>query len=355
MKKKESCKTPCFIKLALAFLIMSIVIVPSIDLSSALSSPTVTLDPPSFIAHQVNEVFQVDIKISNVEHLWGYTLNLTWNPEFITLAENPVDGGFLSQHFTNTFLVDPPGKTTGTGVSMPLDTCGITDVIFGLATDYVDGDGILSTVKFKVLKPCSNTEIRISGMFLISGVKEGYSVPGAPGDETYDYLTPTTTSISTTISLPSADGAPIASAGKNQTVTQGTLVILNASQSFSSSDNPTYTWTFTDRTVQTLDGIIANYTFNNVGVYNIALTVEDSYGTDTANTTVTVKAAPPSSAPDNTGNPDPSGSSDATSTPQSTSNQVSSGLGLPPTVLGILVTVTVFVIVGSVFWLRKNG
>jgi PKD repeat protein len=71
-------------------------------------------------------------------------------------------------------------------------------------------------------------------------------------------------------------------------VYKGTTVLFNGTQSSSEGDNTTYTWAFLDGTQQTLTGATAYYTFNNPGVFNVTLTVQDSIGIGTAQTVVTV-------------------------------------------------------------------
>jgi hypothetical protein len=71
---------------------------------------------------------------------------------------------------------------------------------------------------------------------------------------------------------------PVARAGGDQTVNEGTLVTLDAS---GSSDNDViagYTWTFTDATPRTLTGEKPTYTFETPGAYNVTLTVFDAGG-----------------------------------------------------------------------------
>jgi PKD repeat protein len=88
---------------------------------------------------------------------------------------------------------------------------------------------------------------------------------------------------------------PIALAGSNQTVNEGTLVHFNGS---SSSDNlgiVSYVWTFTDGTTKTLNGISPTYTFHVSGNYLVTLNVTDAAGnwnTDTVTITV-LDATPP--------------------------------------------------------------
>ncbi len=72
--------------------------------------------------------------------------------------------------------------------------------------------------------------------------------------------------------------APTANAGIDRTVPMGTNVVFNASASTDNYGIANYTWTLTDNGVQTLYGIVMDYTFATVGVYDVTLTVTDHAG-----------------------------------------------------------------------------
>ena len=83
---------------------------------------------------------------------------------------------------------------------------------------------------------------------------------------------------------------PVANAGPNRTVDEGTQVTLNASASTDNIGIANYTWTFQDGTKDTiLYGIAPTHTFTVPGVYVVTLTVTDMAGnrdTDTLHVTV---------------------------------------------------------------------
>jgi len=76
---------------------------------------------------------------------------------------------------------------------------------------------------------------------------------------------------------------PVADAGPDQLILNGTNVTFDGSKS---SDNldivdygiVDYTWTFTDNTSQVLTGVEANYTFRNIGNFSVTLNVSDHSG-----------------------------------------------------------------------------
>jgi hypothetical protein len=83
----------------------------------------------------------------------------------------------------------------------------------------------------------------------------------------------------------------IANAGENQTAEAGTKIILNGSFSTDVSRITGYEWTFEHSNIlRTLSGMIVNFTFDKIGIYQVELTVTDIEGkTATDFTTVTIK------------------------------------------------------------------
>ncbi|MCW4025002.1 MAG: PKD domain-containing protein [Candidatus Bathyarchaeota archaeon] len=318
-----------FIACLLILSALSIFLAVNIEPVNAQNAPTLTFDPAEYTAEQLNEEFTVAIEISSVEHLWGWDANVTWDPECLSLVGIPQEGSFFSdQDITTIYGVLPAEDSVG----YPPGKCTIADAVLGSLTTFASGSGTLATLTFKVIKPCSDSPLKLEGIRLI------YE---RTANNEMEYITPSSTSFTAKISLEATAGPPIASAGDNKTVVQGTPVILNASRTVSVGNDTTYTWTFTDGTAQTLTGMIATYTFNNTGTYDILLTVQDSYGTDDASVTIKVKK-------DTTASPTPSDSS-----PSSTPVVIDITKNLPVTILGIIVAVTIIVVAGSVFWLRK--
>jgi PKD repeat protein len=86
---------------------------------------------------------------------------------------------------------------------------------------------------------------------------------------------------------------PVADAGPDQTVAVGTEVILDGSNSTDNDEVVSWVWTFEDDGDDvTLDGETADYTFENVGVYVVTLTVEDDAGNSDEDT-VTIRVSSP--------------------------------------------------------------
>jgi len=89
---------------------------------------------------------------------------------------------------------------------------------------------------------------------------------------------------------------PVAQAGADQTVPQGSLVTLDGRASTDDVGIERYVWTFTDGTPQSLSGAVVTYRFLNLGDFLITLTVRDYVGneaTDTLWVNVTRDTVPP--------------------------------------------------------------
>jgi len=71
---------------------------------------------------------------------------------------------------------------------------------------------------------------------------------------------------------------PVADAGPDQLVVNGTTVTFDGSGSTDNLGIANHTWTFTDNNTQVLTGVNANYTFYNVGNFSVTLNVSDYSG-----------------------------------------------------------------------------
>jgi hypothetical protein len=151
----------------------------------------------------------------------------------------------------------------------------------------VNGSGVLAKLYFEILSHCAKTPIQLLNITL-----EAPNPLNAPYGALNPLITPTSNSSTATVTL-LINGAPAANAGQDQEVRQGTLVTLKGSNSVQIGSNPIYTWSFVDNgTLKTLEGVIANYTFNTPGVYNVTLTLSDSLGSNNSSIIITVKPYP---------------------------------------------------------------
>jgi len=167
--------------------------------TQAQSNPTVSLDPASASATQLNEVITVNITISNVQNLWSWFSDITWDPTYLTMVGLPQEGDFLTNVASTVF--QPSGQAS---VKDGFIKGGISDTI--LQSKGASGSGILATLQFKAIKSCTQTPISLANITL--NAPPPSSPPGA-----LNPITPSSTSATSTVSL-IIPGPPTADAGK---------------------------------------------------------------------------------------------------------------------------------------------
>jgi PKD repeat protein len=252
------------------------IILPTYTAHAQQQQPSISLDPASYAATRINETFTINITVSNVQNLWGWTANLTWDPHYLNILSRR-EGDFIKNQVDSTIF---SALRVGDNSVEFMDACSSNG---NEEEQSASGSGVLATMQFQAIKQTLSTPILLSNVNLL-GPNPNSAQTGTP----HPKISPAYDSATAVISL-KVVGPPTANAGEDQTVPLGTLVVLNASQSISTGTSTTYTWTFMDVTEQTLTGMIANYTFNNPGTYNITLTVQDSRGSDDSYVTITVQ------------------------------------------------------------------
>lgn len=90
------------------------------------------------------------------------------------------------------------------------------------------------------------------------------------------------------------DYPPVADAGPNQTVTEGTEVTLDGSASTDDNGIVEYTWSFFDTEYVVIHGVVVRHVFDHIGMYAVALTVIDDMSWEVSDIlAVTVISEPP--------------------------------------------------------------
>ena len=89
----------------LLLILIAAIILPTIPHTETASaqtsqSPSVFIDPATYNATQLNEQFTVNIDISNVQNLFGWAVNFTWDTNYLTLISKQ-EGSFLSDQGTH--------------------------------------------------------------------------------------------------------------------------------------------------------------------------------------------------------------------------------------------------------------
>jgi len=225
----------------------------------------IELDPSNYVAHSLGENVTISITVTNVTNLWSWCVGISWDPNVLNLTACN-QGPFLKAVGSTFWL--PVLAANGTIKEM-------SSTLLSLSS--ANGTGVLATLTFTIMKETVESPIRLFNTTLLA---PNTSIYGS--NPIIDHQVQNAT---VTLRL---GNAPVANAGQDQTVNQGTQVALNGSQTSSSDPNATYTWSFKDGALITLEGKIANYTFNTPGTYDITLFVQDSYGNSTDTTKVTV-------------------------------------------------------------------
>jgi len=164
-------------------------------------------------------------------------------------------------------------------------------VIFSIyETDWNFGDGSSATLWFTSSATHMYETAGVHEVTTHAIYRHRFVCPGFP-----PYWMPIPRSYSVTIVVqPPLDVInPVADAGPDQIVFEGTTVTFDGSASSDNVGITDYTWTFIDVTTKTLHGEKPTYTFNTPGVYTVTLKVTDAAGnwdTDTVVITVVITA-----------------------------------------------------------------
>jgi PKD repeat protein len=259
-------------KLLTACCILSVIAVALFSVVPVRAQTTVLgLNPSNYVAHSVGENFTINIVVTDVQNLWSWCVGISWDPTVLSLIGNPLEGPFLKAKGQTLFLPLPAINGTIKELSSTL-----------LSFASASGSGVLATLDFNITKETVESPITLFNTSLLA------PLPATGGtNPSIDHQVENAT---VTLVL---GKAPVANAGQDQTVNQGIQVVLNGSKTSSSDSNANYTWSFKDGTQKTLQGMIVNYTFNTPGIYNVMLTVQDSYGNSTDTTKITVRDTTP--------------------------------------------------------------
>jgi len=202
-----------------------------------------------------------------------YTLNATYNEQSQTKTAEVAEEAVTQVEFHFADTIKPTAhagldQTVNEDTAMKFDGSGSSDNIgiVGYAWTFMD------------VTPQTLTSVNPTYTFATPGV---YTATLKVRDAAGNYATDTT--LITVLDVT----APIADAGDNQTVTEGTPVNFNANSSSDNIDIVTYEWDFGDGTYET--GETVTHTYTGPGNYTVTLTVKDAAGnseTDSINITV---------------------------------------------------------------------
>jgi hypothetical protein len=167
--------------LTAALLLISVISMIAISpLSNAQQTPNLSITPNStqLSAAQVGTTINVNFTVSNVQNLFAWNLNLTWNPQVLNLTQIQ-EGPFLTDSGQTIFPWDPSSSPISRSQGY---LQGVDDVL--LSSTGVDGNGVLATITFKVLST-GTSAISIDG----SSMKSPSPIPNGAAQN----ITATTT------------------------------------------------------------------------------------------------------------------------------------------------------------------
>jgi hypothetical protein len=110
---------------------------------------------------KVGSIIEVPLTVENIQNLFGWNLNLTWNPQVLNLTDIK-EGSFLSNAGSTMFLWGP-------SISMSTRNQGYINCTscFLLDDTSASGNGVLATLSFQVLN-AGTSPISIEGTVLFN-------------------------------------------------------------------------------------------------------------------------------------------------------------------------------------------
>jgi len=134
---------------------------PSELKAQSLTTVNITPSTTQISSAQIGNNVEVQLTVENVQNLFAWSLNLTWNPQVLNLT-NVQEGDFLSNAGSTIFLwspsISPISRSQGhlSGVACSL-----------LEASSANGSGVLATITFQILK-AEVSIISIEGTELVS-------------------------------------------------------------------------------------------------------------------------------------------------------------------------------------------
>jgi hypothetical protein len=119
-----------------------------IPVSKAQQNPTLSITPntTNLSTAKIGSIIDVNITIDNAKNIYGWSLNLNWNPKILNLTDIK-EGQFLKSAGSTLFTWDPSiSKEARSNGSIP---GSVVDVL--LKAPGVDGSGVLATLSFQVI------------------------------------------------------------------------------------------------------------------------------------------------------------------------------------------------------------
>jgi ABC-type transport system substrate-binding protein/PKD repeat protein len=205
-----------------------------------------------------------------------------WEPDEYTVELTVTDTIGQTDTDTTTITIADVTPPEAVATASPDSTVNMGDTVTLDASTSSDNSGTIASYVwgfFDGVDDVGETGMTITHDFLLPGEYSiRLTVTDEAGNEGVD-----DTLVVTVLDTEN----PVADAGADATIDAGTLHTFDGS---GSTDNTeviaSYTWTFDDDGPQVLDGVSPSYTFDNVGVFTVTLTVEDEAANSATDTVV---------------------------------------------------------------------
>ncbi len=200
-------------------------------LSNAQQNTNLSINPQTTQLNvgQVGSTITVNLTVNNVQNLFAWSLNLTWNPQVLNLTQMQ-EGPFLSNAGPTYFTWSP----TLSGISRSIGNIQtVADAM--LSSSTATGNGVLVTISFKVLNT-GTSPISIAGSILSNPPQNGVIQPITTT------ITDGVVEVSTSNLTPTPSSTPTSPITLTPTSTATTSTPTSTAQARGTpTNNPTYT------------------------------------------------------------------------------------------------------------------
>jgi chitodextrinase len=225
----------------------------------------ISVSSSEIVCHQLNQTFVVNLTVSDVSNLWSWKVGLTWDSEVLSPIGNPKEGTFLKATGSTIFLATPPREGCISEISCTL-----------LKQAGASGSANLATITFQIRKEAIENPINLVNSTLLAPLDDQGQHPKILHE---------ISNAKVTLILGSRT---VANAGQDQTVNEGSAVMLNGSKSAPMQQNLSFAWSFSDDNLDVLNGVVAFHTFEKPGIYEVTLTITDALDSWTSNDTTVI-------------------------------------------------------------------
>ncbi len=140
--------------------------------------PKISFNTPSVALAQLNQTFTLNLLISNVQSLWGWAVNVSWDSAYLKLI-SVHEGDFLTSQVQSTFFSFARGSYRNSTYQFVELFDAVSSSTDGIVQDSASGSGVLATITFQIVNQTQSTPVTLSIENLLGPVKNAVR-----GDET---------------------------------------------------------------------------------------------------------------------------------------------------------------------------